>query len=97
MRPGILESGWRSALTLMLFDSFMVTSLGARVAVLAFMFLVSRQRPAALLVQRKSCACALLPSGSSSPPPLHALLLSLPPGHVHPTALLLPMQALPMQ
>ena len=40
IRPGIIESGWRSALTLMLFDSFMVTSHGARVAVLAFMFLV---------------------------------------------------------
>ena len=42
VRPGIIESSWRSALTLMLFDSFMVTSHGARVAVLAFMFLVSR-------------------------------------------------------
>ncbi len=41
IRPGIIESSWRSALTLMLFDSFMVTSHGARVAVLAFMFLVS--------------------------------------------------------
>ena len=40
VRPGIMESSWRSALTLMLFDSFMVTSLGGRVAVLAFMFLV---------------------------------------------------------
>ena len=40
VRPGIIESSWRSALTLMLFDSFMVTSLGGRVAVLAFMFLV---------------------------------------------------------
>lgn len=37
--PGVIESGWRSAVTFMLFDGFAVTSLGARAAVLAFCFL----------------------------------------------------------
>ena len=37
--PGVLESGWRSAITLMLMDGFAVTSQGARIAVLCFCFL----------------------------------------------------------
>ncbi|KAL4451646.1 hypothetical protein ABPG75_007308 [Micractinium tetrahymenae] len=37
--PGVVESGWRSAITLMLMDSFAVTSQGARIAVLCFCFL----------------------------------------------------------
>ncbi|KAL4856215.1 Glutamate receptor 3.6 [Chlorella vulgaris] len=37
--PGIRESSWRTAQTLMLFDSINVTSLGARIAVLTFCFL----------------------------------------------------------
>lgn len=37
--PGVVESTWRTALTLMLMDSFAVTSQGARVAVLCFVFL----------------------------------------------------------
>ena len=39
MAPGIIESSWRSALTLLLFDAFTVTSHGARIVVLCFMFL----------------------------------------------------------
>lgn len=45
--PGLAESAWRSAITLMLFDAFAVTSHGARVAVLTFCFLVGgREREA---------------------------------------------------
>lgn len=36
--PGIMESSWRSALTLLLFDAFTVTSHGGRIAVLCFMY-----------------------------------------------------------
>ncbi|PSC76640.1 glutamate receptor [Micractinium conductrix] len=37
--PGVVESTWRSTLTVMLMDNFAVTSQGARIAVLTFCFL----------------------------------------------------------
>lgn len=85
IRPGVMESTWRSALTLMLFDSFAVSSWGARVAVLTFMFL-------ALLT---TSTCERAEGGGSwwQPKMQAALVLSLvqaPPG----AAGLLPFQAL---
>ncbi len=59
MVPGMLESGWRSAITLMLIDGFAVTSQGARIAVLCFCFLALLVTSTCELLAPAFCSCRL--------------------------------------